>query len=238
MATYKINIENGKFTTSNGKYEHHLSEHRFVANGWIGVINDDGSIVLEASRCYSDGESTIRVTINSNGYHKVTTKFGDDDIVHTVKKGFLVRKGEPLNGTFGLPGGNIKARYFYYRSNDFNKFLEEHGLTAVSRENPNAVFNIRNARYGGGECHMKLLTDGHCKDVGYDTGRSDHWEEICPNTSASEVNELIRVTDASWVIKCQYENECGRHNYSVILLTEKDPKEITNLPNIKRSDFC
>ena len=96
------------------------------------------------------------------------------DKVKTLRKGFVVPKGSKLSdGLLGLAGGYIDERYAYFRDGSFQKFLEEHGISAVKHEDPNQTFSIRNARYGGGECYSHLITDGKVEQQGYNLGRTE-----------------------------------------------------------------
>ena len=237
MATLQVRIENGFFVGTNGCYVSTVEPTHVIANGWECLIDEDGTIKCDAVRGYSDGEHSMRYVIQPNGFAKLTLKVPDDK-VKTLRKGFVTPKGTKLSdGLLGLAGGYIDERYAYFRDGSFQKFLEEHGISAVKHENPNQTFSIRNARYGGGECYSYLLTDGKVEEEGYSSGRTESWEESCPGTCAYEGNEYLKVTGATWAIHKQTQHEGDSHNCFRILYTlEKDLTKLVGIPNIREKE--
>ncbi len=234
MATLQVRIENGFFVGTNGCYINMVEPTHIIANGWDCLIDEDGNIKCDAVRGYSDGEHSMRYIIQPNGFAKLTLKVPYDK-VKTLRKGFVVPKGSKLSdGLLGLAGGYIDERYAYFRDGSFQKFLEEHGISAVKHEDPNQTFSIRNARYGGGECYSHLLTDGKVEQQEYSSGRTESWEESCPGTCAYEGNEYLKVTGATWAIHKQTQHEGDSHNCFRILYTlEKDLTKLVGIPNIR-----
>jgi hypothetical protein len=196
MATATITIKNGKVVSHYDRYYVSTSEDgkEYRGNGWVVKIKDGrkdrpGRIICHAEREYSGGPAVCH------------------------------REFKLADGTLGLAGGNIYERYAYFRSEDFQKFLADHNISAVKKEDPNTVFCLRNAWYGGGECSMSIRTDGEVEEISYDSGRTDGWVESCPNTSAYEGESNVKVSGATWVIVDKVQHEGDSHNSSHILYT-------------------
>lgn len=211
MATEMIKIENGFFVTEDGSIEPTHAE----VNGWTCQICPDGTVECNCSRDYWDGTHSIRYVIQQNGFAKLTLKVPGSP-VKTLRKGFVVPKGvKLLDGTIGLSGGNVDERYAYFREGSFQKFLDDHSITAVKREDPNRVYSVRNIRSGAGTCDSVLLTDGKKVFLGQENG-----------------NVLYQVTDATWALHKQIQHERDKHNCFGFLCTlEKDLSKIVGLPN-------
>ena len=197
MATTNISIKNGAIVNYSDRYFRYLSEDgkRYEGNGWTVTIKDShkdrpGRIICHAERVYSDGPAVCH------------------------------REFKLADGTLGLAGGNICSRYAYFRSEEFQEFLRQFGITAVKKEDPNRDFFLRNALYGGGSCRTKVYTDGSI-DEPYETdyGRSWEWQRDCPGTCASEVEKTQVVSGATWTIVEKKQDERDRHNSSCILYT-------------------
>lgn len=230
MATLKINMENGFFSSHNGVYMTEFTPTHVSANGWDCVIREDGSVLCEATRDYSDGIHSMRYEITANGFARLTLKV-DGQPVQSLRKGFVLPRGEKLSdGTLGLAGGYIDERYAYFRDGSFQRFLDRFGITAVKHEDPNRLFVVRNARYGGGECNSSLVSDGVVTEIGYDSGRTDSWHDSCPGTCAYEGETSYKVTGASWAIHTQRQDERDCHNYARILYTQ-----VRNVVELERS---
>ncbi len=232
MATMKLYLENGFFVKAEGRYIYEVGPTRAIGNGWTCTINEDGSIECLSEREYSDGWHSVRYTITENGLAKLTLRVPYQPVV-TLKKGYVLPRGRKLSdGVIGLAGGYIDERYAYFRDSSFENFLKEHGISAVKHKDPNGLFYIRNARYGGGECESLLLTDGNKADAGYDTGRTNNWQEEFPMTSAYEQDEYVNVSGASWTIHKQTQHERDCHNCFSILYTLEDPMKLVGLPKL------
>ena len=214
MATTNLIIKNGQIVSHCDRYYVSLSENgkEYCGNGWVVRIKDGrkdrpGRIICHAEREYSDGPAVCH------------------------------REFRLADGTLGLAGGNIYSRYAYFRSEDFQKFLADHNISAVKKEDPNTIFYLRNAWYGGGECSMSIRTDGKMEKLKYDSGRTEDWEESCPGTSAYEGETSIKVSGATWVIVDKVQHERDRHNSSHILYTlAKDATKLVGIPNERKKD--
>jgi len=225
MATTHIRLENGIFSGKDFADPTHVQ-----SNGWDCVIDKNGTVTCNAVREYSDGEHSVRYVIMRNGFAKLTRKLPGKP-VETLKKGFILRRGQKLSsGMIGLSGGHIDSRYAYFRDSAFQEFLERFDLTAMSSLDPNQEYLLRSAEYGGGICKSELLTDGGVSKLNSDFGRSEKWAEENPGTCASECNSTYQVTGATWVIVSQTQHEGDHHNHSRILITkEKDLKMIEKM---------
>lgn len=223
MATVKIKIENGFFIDVNGRYVESVEPTHVVANGWDCTIREDNSIECNAIREYSDGTHSIRYAIQKNGFAKLTLKKPGEKM-KTLKKGFIVPKGVKLtlDGTLGLSGGEIDLRYAFFRDASFQRFLNEHDISAIKREDPNQTFRLRNALYAGGDCHSCILTDGTVHSLQFDSARSERF--------GSE--EIVSVTGATWVLHKQSQHEGSRTDCFRILYTLKNPTSLVGIPNV------
>ncbi len=233
MATLKVQIENGFFTETNGCYVSVVEPTRIIANGWDCFIKEDGTVECNAVREYSDGEHSMRYAIQPNGFAKLTLKVPGKK-TETLRKGFVVQKGSKLSrGTIGLAGGYIDSRYAYFRDSSFQEFLEDHDIKTVKHEDPNRIYELRHASYGGGDCKAQLITDGVKSEESVDSGRTEEWQEF-PNSCAYESETRIKVTNATWVIHKQSQHEGSRSNcFSILYTLEKDVKKLVGIPNLK-----
>ena len=235
MATLKIKLENGVFVEANGVQYFDLKQPFAIsANGWECSIREDGTVFCESSREYSDGVHTIRYIILPNGFAKLTLKMPRSK-VQTLRKGFVTSKGKKLSdGIIGLSGGNIDSRYAYFRDSSFQKFLDDHGISAVKRENPNRVYRLRSAEYGGGKCRSNIYTDGKVEEKESSGGRTERWQEEFPNTCAYECERTMEVTGSTWALHKQSQHEGDRCNcFSILYTMEKNLTQLVGLPNKK-----
>jgi hypothetical protein len=162
----------------------------------------------------------MRYVISKNGFARLTLKV-DGEPVKTLKKGFVLPRGEKLtDGVIGLSGGYVDGRYAYFRDVVFTKFMDKFGLTAVKYEDPNRIFRVRNARYGGGECRSSLVSDGVVTEIGHDSGSTNEWRDTCPGTCAYEGETSYSIEDATWAIYSQEQHEGDSHNSARILYTQ------------------
>lgn len=138
MATTKLTVKDGLIAGHMDRYFQFLSEDgkRYEGNGWTVEIRDGrngrpGRIVCHAEREYSDGVA----------------------ICH--------REFRLADGIVGLAGGNIHARYAYFRTEKFSAWLREHELQSVQRVDPNQAAFFSSNPYGNTWSHDLLIeTDG------------------------------------------------------------------------------
>ena len=233
MATLKIKLENGAFAEVQGvQYCEKKEPMHIIANGWDCSIKEDGTVFCESSKEYSDGVHTMRYVIQLNGFAKLTLKRPRSK-VETLRKGFVIPKGAKLSeGLLGLAGGYIDERYAYFRDGSFQKFLDNHGISAVKRENPNRSYRLRSAEYGGGKCRSSIYTDGKVEKKEISGGRTERWQQEIPNTCAYEDEITVEVTGATWVLHKQSQHEGDRCNgFSILYTMKNDPTQLVGLPN-------
>lgn len=238
MATLKVILKNGFFANTTGcQYVYEKTPTHVVANKWDCRIKEDGSVECNTNKLYSDGEYNLRYIIQKNGFAKLTLK-APGKRVETLKKGFVIPKGTTLSdGVIGLSGGPVYKRYAYFRDGSFQKFLSALGISAVKHEDPNQVYRVRSARYGGGECSSYLLTDGNTEIEDTNWGRTEKWQSGPGYTCASEEVKYTRVSNATWSIHDQDQHEGDRCNCFRILYTlEKDPTRIPGLLELQKKE--
>lgn len=157
-----------------------------TSNGWNCFFTKRGSFVAVCEREYSDGIHTASYTITPNGFAKLSIENPRGKKI--TRKGFIVKKGEPVVGVVGLSGGYVDNRYAYFRDIYFIKYLEDNGLDKVVHETPNQEFMLYNYRLAGlgNERHDKIIeTDGEIEICNIDdVGENEGWYDKYPNTSA------------------------------------------------------
>ena len=213
MATTKITIKNGKIVDSNETYVETIKPYYAKANGWEVFINTKKDIIYcEKVRQYSYGEAK-------------------------KKKIFKLE-----DGLLGLSGGRVEESYAYFRSERFQNFLSEYGITAVSRlkqdENGIFKFDIRNANYGAGKCESWFWTDGEVTRLGIDSGFTEEWQKRFPGTQAYEDDTYFQVKNARFVVIEQTQHERDAHNHSKILYTNEDVYSLELDKILKESGRC
>lgn len=211
MATLRFFVKEGKVVDYAGRYFDGISEDglKAVGNGWVVTIcpatkRRPGKIIAHCEREYSDGTATCH------------------------------REFRLQDGTLGLAGGNVRDRYAYFRKASFQKFLDEFGITAVKREDPNQAFTGFAAYSGRGSAEQNVETDGKV-DWHYidDPGSREYFESPGGNPNLYRGEETHTITDATWVIVETREHYGDNHNYAKILYTQV--KDVTSLaPKLRR----
>ncbi len=205
MATLKIKIEGNRIVSSNGVYFKGISEDGLHAagNGWEVTIRPTsgkrpGRIIAHCERQYSDGPAVCH------------------------------REFRLEDGLLGLAGGNVYSRYAYFRKASFQKFLDEFGITAVKREDPNQTFTGFSAYSGWGTATQDVETDGELVQSYEDApGSRERFESPGGNPNLYEGRETHTVTGATWAIVERKEDYRDNHNHSRILYTTV--KDVTSL---------
>lgn len=224
MAILTIDVRGGKFVGHNDAYVTEYDEEHLFGNGWECYVKEDGAIVCICKRKCYDGQHTLQFKLKK-GWAKLTLKINDNPRI--ILRDYPIQTNNGVvEGVIGLSGGYIDQRYAFFRNLEFGNFLKEHGLTSVSNENPNRVYNLETANAPYHYAGQKIFTDGETKVVKESFGRTYYWRSKDPKTGYYEVFRKISVTNASWVILASEEN--GRSTR--ILYTQKDFREIKNLP--------
>jgi len=205
MATLRFKIEDGKVVDYDGRYFESISKDglKAVGNGWEVTIRPatkkrPGRIIAHCERMYSDGLATCH------------------------------REFRLEDGTLGLAGGNVYDRYAYFRKASFQQFLDEFGITAVKKEDPNQEFVGFAAYSGWGSAYISVKTDGQVESNYEDTpGSRDYFEAPGANPNLYTGHETYKVSGATWAIVETEEDYRDNHNFSRILYTQE--RDVTKL---------
>lgn len=222
MATLKIQLKDKKFVSHNNVNVVFFSENYIEGNGWECSITGDGNFYCIATRFYGGERHQIKLNVK-NGYVKLLLKIGDGR--PRVLKAYKLEKW-PNDGTIGLPSGFIDNRRAYFREIEFQKLLDEYGITSVRHISPNGVYPLIQKTLEDGEIfEEEMETDGNLKVTSND--------EVCFEEDYSDADEhyyQAEVTDATWAIKKVSKSGKITHR---ILYTLDDPRYMDNLPKIK-----
>ena len=211
MATLQIEFKDGKFISHNGVNVEEATSTHIKGNGWIGNVDEEGNLYFIAIWKRKKARHQLKYTI-TNGYVKKVLRIGNEKSI--VLKSYRMEKW-PIDGIIGLSAGDIDKRITYFRSSDFQNFLDEHGITAVRYESANGIYKL--IHESTTNFHEYIDTDGTA-------------QTISQETKETETNQKVEVTDASWVIKKVYNSGVLTH---CILYTLDDPKQIIGLPKVK-----
>ena len=199
MSTTMIRIQDGRIYSLNYSHPFGLSDDgkSFSMNDWTVTIKDShngrpGRIVCHAEREYADGPA----------------------ICH--------REFKLADGIVGLAGGNICDRYAYFRSNEFQDFLNKHGITAVKHEDPNQKFSGFVSWSGRGEATITVESDG---EVDHDF-ESNYSEGVELATGYSH----FTVSGATWAIVTVNNFYGDNRNYARILYS--NVRNVTTLDSV------
>ncbi len=195
--TTKLTIKNGEIVSYYDHYFVSLSENgkEYRGNGWVVKIKDGrkdrpGRIICHAEREYSDGPAVCH------------------------------REFRLADGTLGLAGGNIYSRYAYFRSEEFQKFLNKFGITAIKKEDPNQKFSGFSNFSGWGTASQKVWSDGNIEwDYEDAPGSREIFEAPGANPSLHSGTVYHTVSGATWAIVETAQDYRDNHNYAVILYT-------------------
>ncbi len=197
MATATLTIKNGIIVSHYDRYFFSLSEDgkEYCGNGWVVKIKDSckgrpGRIICHAEREYSDGPAVCH------------------------------REFRLADGTLGLAGGKIYSRYAYFRSEDFQKFLNKFGITAVKKEDPNQKFSGFSNCSGLGTASQDVWSDGEIEwDYEDAPGSREIFEAPDANPNLYSGTVYHTVSGATWAIVETEEDYENNHNHAVILYT-------------------
>ena len=227
MPTMHVTLKNGCFVKAD-KYAKLLKPTHLIGNGWECSIKKNGIITCLASRKYKDGVHSIKYLIHPNGFSQLFLQKPGRPM-EILKKNFVTPKGMSIsNGMIGLSGGPIDKRYAYFRDGAFQQLLKKFGFTGIKFVDPNSDYEIRSAYYDNQYASGSVITDGTSKAVSFDYGDSDYLKKT--DSTWYECNTKFRVTNATWVLLTQYQDEDDFNNYFRILYTG-----INNLEELERS---
>lgn len=153
MKKLSIEVLNGRFSSSNGLNVKTFSDHHIDANGWAIDYNDGGKgdIVCQTNAVNKDGIIVnIRYTISPDGFARLTRNIHGK--IELIKKGFVIKKGQPLYGTLYLAEDGAES-YGYFHPYTILNYMVENNLHAIIREDPNQIFFLKGNT-------TKVVTDG------------------------------------------------------------------------------
>lgn len=147
------------------------------------------------------------------------------------------------DGILGLSGGYIPERYAYFRSEAFQKWLNENGLSQIDTKTIDQTeghiikYNMHDAYCSKGESSYIIITDGKLvKEEIKSKPWVDHYEGLSQGDSRTD----YEFTDCTWMIEysASYYDDgpCNSHSSAGILYIKKgvNPMEffdINELPN-------
>jgi len=218
VATLKIQVKDSKFVSHNGVNIEEFAENYVKGNSWECRITENGRLDCIATEFYNKGERhQIKLKIDK-GYAKVLLKIGDGR--HRVLKTYRLEMW-PQDGIIVLPTGFIDKRHPYFRNTEFQKFLDEFGLTAVKHESANGIYQVMMEHNGHAVVFNEdIETDGRVTEISVETHDESKDGQFC-------IKRMLEVTDATWVIKNVWRMNKYQHR---ILYTIDNPKEIVGLP--------
>lgn len=220
MATLQLKVQESRFVEHNDVDVKTFTPTYVEANGWKCYINDNGNIVCIAEQDYSGIRHKCKLELKK-GYVKLILKKGFAMHPNVVKSYKL--EAWPVDGVIGLPGGLILRRRPYFREEEFQAFLQEHGLSAVRHGEASVIYTLKEKLRGGEVSYREEIeaSDGITELIFNDVLKRENDEE-----GTFTILRKVEVTNATWVIK----KVVSGTGINRILYTTENPKKITNLP--------
>lgn len=227
MSTYHLNIKNGKIVVPD------YDNPKEVIERTPSTTSTDGYTTYTRTVYPDKYLTSIDVTGNWKQPWHVEIKHNRifctceaeySDGIHRKKRVF------PLaDGRLGLSGGNIDSRYAYFRTAEFQNWLNEMGLTAVQLlESSDFTYTGHNAYCGAGTASYYIATDG--ERVGEpELVREASWLKDYDGICCDDSEYRHTFKNCTWVIvkeSCHYRNS---HNSASILYVPKgvNPMDLT-----------
>lgn len=211
MSTLQIRMVDSKFVSHNGVNVEVFEENYVKGNGWEARVKPDGRLECVASCYYHEELHLIKLKIHK-GFVKLIMKIGREKCI--TLKSCKLEYGWPCDGIVGLPGGYIDKRRPYFRTDRFQKFLNDYKITSVRHESANGTYMLLTENYDGELLYYEELeTDGNSELVLEDSENGIHRYEV---------------TNATWTIKTVVE----KNKKLRILYTTDNPEKIMNLPKL------
>lgn len=223
MATLQIEFKDKKFVSHNGVNVKVATKTHIEGNGWSGEVDEKGNFYFIATQYYQGKRHQLKFKI-FNGYVKKLLKIGDGR--PRVLKSYKLPNW-PIDGVIGLSAGYIDKRVTYFRTADFQQFLDEYDITAVRCESANGIYNLLQ-KYDG--LHSMFFSEGIESDGTVKVISKDIKVDEESSAKSFDINVMTEVTDASWAIKTVWKYGELKHR---ILYTPDDPQEIIGLPKLE-----
>lgn len=120
MSTMQLHVSDGKFVGVYGVPITEFTDTHIVGNGWFCDIKSNGMIWCSAEADHHTGKYCLTYTIRDDGFARLTISEPNKK-PRTIRKGFVVPKGNSISGTIMLSGGIVCKRNAYFRSNHQKK---------------------------------------------------------------------------------------------------------------------
>jgi len=236
MSTLRLTIMNGEFVQVNMKDAEWFNSKCIRANGWRCMIKDDGTLICDTKQEYEDGFHTMKYRITRLGYEQLTLKVPGKEEVW-LKTGYVTSKGVRFNsGVVGLTDGEIDKRRTYFRTIEYQNFLNEHGITAVKHEDPNRLFSVHEKQRKNSEAVTFIVTNGKK----WQTSSETRIRTVTIDAEVETITEFKqnwKVVGSTWVIyyktKYFHEGDVAQENKAFLYTLEKDVTRLTDLPIVK-----
>lgn len=217
MATLQIEFRDKKFVSHNGVNVVSATTKEIVGNGWNGKVDEEGNITCVSVQYLAGVRYQLKFKI-VDGFVKKILKVGDNRPI--VLKSYIL-KNWPIDGVIGLGSGKIDNRTTYFRTQEFQDFLDKYGITAVRFESPNNIHSVVKINQEGFyTLHESIKTDGDAEVIDQNMQRDSASENIT-------FQQKVKVTNATWVVKSVLK---GGKLANKILFTTANPRELRNLP--------
>ena len=221
MATLKIEFKDSKFVSNNEVNVVKMTENEFEGNGWKGRVDEAGNFSFVCVKYYGNQRYQLKFRV-SGGYFKKTLKIGESKPI--VLKSYYYKQW-PADGIIGLSSGVVYERNCYFRTADFQSFLDENDITAVRFEESNGFYKLCQKKEKEGKRTFffeELQTDGRCNLVSERSSYDD-------NPQVDSTIKVVELRDASWALKTVWMNGSVSNR---ILYTLDNPREIVGLPKL------
>lgn len=182
----------------------------------------DGVIVSWSDRYFKSLENNGRL-YHGNGW-TVNIK-GGKIICHSQRRyadGVKVRhcRFDLADGTVGLAGGHVSKRYAYFRTKEFQDFLDIFSITAVVRSGPNRQFEGYYAPNGNrGLAGFRVFSDGEVIEDDRSTWSEADWQVPKGLEGCTPVRATVQ--GATWAIVDDMVHYGFRSHNFRILYTKK-----------------
>ena len=222
MATLLIEVKDSKFVAHNNLKVKEFSETRIVANNWECIIDEGGNITCTTIRFYMGEQRKIKFSIK-NGWVESIIKIGDR-MPKVLKRNKL--NCECTDGTIELMDGYFDKRTAYFSQYSFTKILEEHGISDIKGVSPNRIYQLLQVRDKDDFTFSEEIeTDGESR-----LETSEIKEEKNRKQQKITINQMVAVTNATWVVKTIWKKGVIEKR---ILYTLDNPRKIEGLPYFK-----
>lgn len=219
MATLQIKFKDGKFISNNGVNVENFTSNNVKGNGWQCNANEFGEFSCIARKSYYGVKHQLKFYVKK-GYVKTVLRVGSSKSI--LVKSYKADKW-PMDGVIGLPSGFVDDRRPYFRNEEFQKFLDEYGITAVRYDLAGGMYQLDKKICDSQTIiEEKIETDGRIEVLNEEVLNFDDEDK-----STVVERSTVEVSNASWVIKYVFVVGTKRHK---ILITMDNPKEIEGLP--------